>query len=309
LAPLQSVFPSESIFGGVGLLLATISGVGIAFIGDRIKGRVDRLETIESLGRTLSLDAIPLVSRRAQRGRSLPDYMLDTPTGAFADAMRALRGDIMNAMPAGGSGANQSHVIAVSSALPGEGKTTVAVVMARSLAAIGARVLLIDCDLRRPQIAQLLKISSEKRAGIVQVLQGQASIEAMIADDPRSSLKVLSADQHVKAPQDLLGSESFKSVIGVARKQYGFVIIDTPPEGAVSDVHLVTPHVDSTLLVVRWRSTPLRAVVLAMTAFEKRSVVLGGILLNGVDFAEAARVSGRYNLYRAARAYYAKLVQ
>ncbi len=298
LPPMSPFFPRKTLPAAFGLVLAVLSGIAFAFVRDRIRGGVQRLDELSGFGVGLPLETIPLVSRRNRRGQTLPDHMLDQPAGEFADAMRSLRGDIIRLGRSDGP-----RVVAVTSVLPSEGKTTVALTMARSLASVGLRVLLIDCDLRRSRMADLLGIDRDSKGGMVAALQGRAGIEEMTVKDPRSAVWILPVGRRVGVPQDLLGTASLKSVLEAARMRYDFTIVDTPPEGAVSDVHLITPYVDKTILVVRWKTTPLSAVSRAITAFEKRGVTVDGILLNGVDMAEAARADGRYNLYRTTKAY------
>jgi succinoglycan biosynthesis transport protein ExoP len=239
---------------------------------------------------------VPLVKRRERQGRSLPDYMLDSPDGEFADAIRSLRGDIMHFIRSDGS-----RVLAITSALPGEGKTTVALAIARSVAALGLRVLLIDCDLRRPQVAKVL---GKGGGGLIATLQSQTLPEGTVIKDPRSSVNILAVERQVVAPQDLLASSALKKLLDMARRSYDFVILDTPPEGAVSDVLLIAPHVDATILLVRWQTTPVKAVTNAVTAFEARGLTLSGIILNAVNMEQFARISGQARLYRSIRAYH-----
>jgi capsular exopolysaccharide synthesis family protein len=299
LVPKRPSYPNIPMFLFLSFALAAGSGVGMAFLAKVRRGSIGSIQDLDALGSTVRLQPIPLVSRRERHGRSLPDYMLETPMGEFADAIRSLRGDIMYFTQS-----DRSRVLAITSALPGEGKTTIALTIARSLASLGLRVLLIDCDLRRSQAARMLGGASNAKGGTIAALQSWVPLEEISVKDPRSSVELLIVEQRVGAPQDLLGSARLKQLLDSARIRYDFIILDTPPEGAVSDVHLIAPYVDAMILLVRWKLTPMTAVTGAITAFEKRGIELGGIVLNAVDMAEFARASGQYGTYRPARAYH-----
>jgi capsular exopolysaccharide synthesis family protein len=290
-------FPRKTLLLPFCLGLSTVCAVGIAAAVDRRRTGIAAPEDLSSLGSIPCMQFVPLVKRGALRGRSVPDYMLDVPIGELADAIRALRGDIMHFI-----GSDGSRVIAITSALPGEGKTTVALMLARSVAALGSRVLLIDCDLRKSNVARL--VGSTGAGGLVAALQDQASLEAVTVRDSRSTVHVLSVERQVTAPQDLLASTSLKRLLETARQSYDFVIVDTPPEGAVSDVFLIAPHVDATILLARWKTTPIQAVTNTLLAFETRGLSLNGIVLNAVDLEEYVRLSGQGRVYRSIRAYH-----
>jgi capsular exopolysaccharide synthesis family protein len=294
LPPSNPEFPNKKLLLSLSLVLSIVSGCGLAYFIDRKNAAIGRLQDLDNLGSVALLPFIPLVTRRERGGSTLPDYMVDKPSGEFADAVRSLRGDIMHLASPGGA-----RVLAITSALPGEGKTTMSLTLARSLAALDLRVLVIDCDLRRSQMKSMLG-----GGGLIAALQGHGSLDELMSQDPRSSVKLLAAERHVVAPQDLLGGASLGQILATARKRFDFVILDTPPEGAVSDVLLVAPHVDATILLVRWKATPVRAVTRSMMAFEARGVEVSGIVLNGVDIAELARSSGQYNLYSSTRKYH-----
>ncbi len=297
LVPKGPIFPRKSLLLPLCLAFSTISAVGVAAFVDRRRGTIGTLEDLSNIGPIACLQFVPMVKSRERRGRSIPDYMLDAPASELADAIRSLRGDVMHML----GSAEGSRVLAITSPLPGEGKTTVSVMLARSVAALGLRVLLIDCDLRKSQVAKLIGTGE---GGLIASLQGETSLEGMTVRDPRSTVEVLTVERQVVAPQDLLGSASMKRLLEMARRRYDFVIVDTPPEGAVSDVLLIAPYVDLTLLLVRWKSTPLKAVTNAMATFETRGFSLGGLVLNAVDLEEYARISGQARLYRPIRAYH-----
>ena len=253
--------------------------------------------------------AEPLVATVDRPRRSLPDYLLGAPKAEFADAIRSLGGEVAGlgrarSFPVKSIQTKTVQVLAITSALPREGKTTVAVALGRSLAASGLKVLLIDCDLRRPRVHDMVGARTGE-FGIVSVLEGRSSLKEATIRDPRSHLSVLPVEQQVGSPQDLLGSAAFRDLLAQARAIYDFVVLDTPPQGAVSDPLIIAEEADATILLVRWKSTPVSIVAAALRAFQKRGVPLDGIFLNGVDQRSMTRndVDLR-TAYQSTRSYY-----
>ena len=148
---------------------------------------------------------------------------------------------------------NESHVIGVSSALSGEGKSLSAVNVAYSLSQLGKKVILIDCDMRRPTLAEKLKIN--KKPGLSSYLTGQSSIEGLIqfCNIPKDerAFHVISAGQNPPNPIELLSSHKMEQMLKGLRKLFDYVILDLPPVSEVSDAMAVAKQTDGILLVVR----------------------------------------------------------
>lgn len=306
--PLLPFFPKRTMLLSVALLLTGVSGVGLAFVVDRPERGIEIPSRLDGVVGTASgqvssplpfvMQSLPFVTRTVRGERSLPDYMLDAPKSEFAEAVRGLRGDVARI----GRG-TPPQVIAITSALPEEGKTTVALALARSMAA-RLNVLLIDGDLRRPKISSMIGVHSADR-GLLSVLGGRHSLEDAIIQDPRSALSILTPEQRVAMPQDWLGSVGFVLLLNVARRIYHAIIIDTPPQAIVSDAFLIAPRADATILTVRSRSTPASIVRLAWQEFYKRDMPLAGMFLNAVDQRAVARNDpDMRSVYKASRSHY-----
>jgi succinoglycan biosynthesis transport protein ExoP len=195
-------------------------------------------------------------------------------------------------------------VLAITSALPKEGKTSVAASLARSMVASGLHVLLIDGDLRRSSVGAALNVRCGSR-GIVSVLKRECRLSEAITKDPRTALDILMVDKSDNSPQDLLGGSAFKALLEEARATYDFVVVDTPPQGAVSDVLLMAEFVDATLLAVRWNATPPTVVRWTLEAFGTRGLMPQGIFLNGVDYPSLTKKDPDVRTaYRSTRSYY-----
>ena len=146
------------------------------------------------------------------------------------------------------------QVITFTSALPGEGKTTSALNLALSLAQAGAKTVLIETDLRRPKIPIYLEMSAMD-PGITELISGQkqlnaTSLKSLLQTESKTGLKVLLSGKVPPNPSELLGSQKFDQVIELLRKQFEYVIIDSPPLLPVTDAAIVATKSDGTVLVI-----------------------------------------------------------
>ena len=148
---------------------------------------------------------------------------------------------------------NSSHVIGISSALSGEGKSLSAINLAHSLAELNHKVLLIDCDMRRPTLAEKLKI--QKKPGLSSFLTGQSTLEGLVQycgiPGDEDAFHVIAAGQNPPNPIELLSSVRMKKMLMGLRKSYDYIILDLPPVGEVSDAMAVAKETDGIVRVVR----------------------------------------------------------
>ena len=148
---------------------------------------------------------------------------------------------------------NDCHVIGLSSALSGEGKSLTAVNLAYTLSQLNKKVILVDCDMRRPTLAEKLKI--KKMPGLSSYLTGQRRLMDLVQDcnlpGAPTAFRVITAGQNPPNPMELLSSDKMKTCLQKLREQYDYVILDLPPVGEVSDAMAVANETDGMLLVVR----------------------------------------------------------
>jgi polysaccharide biosynthesis transport protein len=178
---------------------------------------------------------------------------------------------------------NRSQVIAVSSPLPGEGKTTTALNLALVLAQQGSRVLLIDADLRRPSLQRELGLSVGRREGLSSALRS-ANDDAVITRSPvHKNLYFLPAGPQPEYPADLLGSTQMSIFLEKWRNEYDFVIVDTPPILLVTDTVVLAPSVDGIVIVARHGITGREALQKTSTMVTGAGGTVLGVLLNAMD--------------------------
>ena len=220
--------------------------------------------------RVASLPRLP--GRLRARELALAEEVSAKPKSRAAEAIRTLR----NVLATPGSGLPRS--LAITSALPGDGKTSVALALGRSLAGSGLRVLLIEADLRRGRLA-----GAAGGSGLADVIEKRCALAQAVVDDGRSTLRLLPAGQATTAPGDLLSGEAFRRLVTAAAAEHDCVLVDTPPLGAVSDALVVARAVETTLLVVRADSTPRDGVAAAVKELLHADLPIAGVVLNATD--------------------------
>lgn len=227
----------------------------------------------------------PVTPRLTQVSRHIFNYTVDHPLSSFAETLRSVKiaSDIV-------SEPGRGRVIGVISALPGEGKSTIAVNLAQLLAHQGSRVILIDGDLRAAGSTKAL--ASHAQAGVLEVLTAGIPLTEALVMDPRTRLAVLPAVKGRRTPysSELLSSEQMSKLLNGMRQTFDFVVIDLPPMGAVVDSRAIAPLLDSCVLVAEWGKTPRSTVQHALQSNGVLRDKCLGVILNKVDL-------GRIGLY------------
>lgn len=254
--------PSRSlifcIFGFIaGILLAIVA----ILIRNSLWARVSSAKSLATITGMPSLGSLPRL--RGLRALSMPDLAVNDGGSAIAETLRGMRLTMQNMVWSDGG-----TTILVTSALAGEGKTTVAASFARRASGDGLRVLLVEADLRRPGLRDVLGLSSSP--DLESSLLRGSSLEAMVQVDPQSGLHCIVARGNHPNPVSLLSSERFKSMIAQARKTYDLVVIDSPPALRVTDPIFLSQWADIILFAVRAEDTAQTLVVEALKRFPKR---------------------------------------
>jgi succinoglycan biosynthesis transport protein ExoP len=192
-------------------------------------------------------------------------------------------------------------IIQVTSARPGEGKTTTAISLAISAASSGMRVALVDADLRHPSTSRFFKLEREK--GLVDLLTGAASPDDVVVFRKDLNLMVIPAGSKSLNPPDVLGSERMKALMSYLQQGFEYVVVDTPPVGPVVDATIVARLADKTIFVVQWGATPRELVASSVQQLAKQKRI-GGVVLNFVNQDRAKKYGGEYYYGRSYEKYY-----
>jgi capsular exopolysaccharide synthesis family protein len=212
--------------------------------------------------------------------------MRDDPEGPIAEAYRSLRANLKFAL----HGERQVRTLAITSCTQGEGKSLTSVDLALSFACTGKRVLVVDCDMRRPTVHKYLPVALEP--GLSDVLQRRVAWRACLRIGVEPNVDVLAAGAQPRNPSDLLDSNTFAELLQELGREYDLVVVDVPPVLAVSDIESIAPRIDALLLLCK--SNALASDVVADAAKRLRQVGanLIGAVLNGVGTSLVHRKYG-----------------
>ncbi|MBI4323895.1 MAG: polysaccharide biosynthesis tyrosine autokinase [Chloroflexi bacterium] len=274
VGPSVPVAPDRQKMILTGLLLGLAIGLGLAYLLHRLDDRLELAEDIEAELEEPMLGQIPQVdSRTIQR-----EYLLITELDQYSFFSESIRG-VRSAIMLGGQPGNK-QVMLVSSAVPGDGKTTFTVNFAATLALAGHRVLLVDADLRRGNTHNYF--GQERAPGFSEVLAGELHWTDVLRSSEISSLQIMCSGRLPANPGELLISPITRQFIGEARQEYDFVVFDCPPLTAIDDTFSLVGLADGLVFVVRAGQTSMRFAKNALAAVRQRGAPIFGLVLNGI---------------------------
>jgi len=274
------------LFGGL-----LVGGLAL-FLIDRSDDRLNSsTEILEHFSESI-LGQIPNVSdSRVESG--LPLIQPEDERYSYAEAFRSLRSSLIF-MP------NQAELktLLITSAIPNEGKSTVASNLAVTMAAAGARVILIDADLRRGDIADIFDIQAER--GLSTILRGEMNWKSAVLSTAYPTLWVIPRGPVTNQSAELLLRPTLESMLDEMKTEFDLVIVNTAPILATDDTPTMAPHFDGVLMVMRAQFTSARLTQNALEALYQRQVNVLGLILNCVDTDMPDYYYYRYPKYYAA---------
>jgi capsular exopolysaccharide synthesis family protein len=300
LTPGGPSYPPNSRYMMITVLLGLMLGVGGALAKEMLDAGFTTAKQVEDLLQLPVLTSVGRMQKRDRRvdGKVVPLALYPSlkPSSRYGEAVRSLRTGIRMA-----DVDNPPKIIQITSAVPGEGKTTIAISFAASAAAAGVKVLLIDADLRRASASHVLGLDKDK--GLVDLLVGQPDAKSLMQLHKEARFWTLPAGSKTQNPPDLLGSERMKSLMEGLRKTFDLIVIDTPPAEPVIDPVVVSQLSDKVVFVIRWGSTTremVRRSVQRMSGHRK----VAGVALNLVNDRRARRYGKHaYANYYGSRRY------
>ena len=275
-----AVVPVKPSFPRTGLLalLAGFGGALLAMAGTLLYEQLDHgFESLDDVRRRSGLPglaAIPLVRQRGQKTLP-PRYVIDKPGSALAETLRAFRAKLRWS-----AFHPPLKALLVTSVLPGEGKTSFALALARLAARDGCRTLLIECDFRRPSLEDVLARPGEP--GLPVFLEDPKLWRKCIETDRLSGLHYLAAPRYMSRVSPYLDSDALEIILAEAKRDYDLIVIDSPPIMRVPDAMLLARAADAVALVVSWRRTTRRLVHEAMRRLALDPDLPAGIVLTKV---------------------------
>jgi polysaccharide biosynthesis transport protein len=267
-------------------------GLLLAFLLEYFKpGLRSSVEIEQSFGLPV-VGFVPLVSQWKTRGTShyrTLDRVVNEPLSHLSEAVRSMR--VSLELSSAGS-----KVFLITSALPGEGKSTAAMLLAASSTSSGRRAILLDCDLRLRSASELLR--RKHQPGLSEFLCGTAELAEVITQDPVTKINFIPAGSMRSNGGDLLMSQGMLDLIAVLRGRFDYVILDSPPLLPVVDALALATGADKILLVVEWRRTPRATIYEAFRVLGPEANRVAGVVLNKVDFNQLPGYGGyQYRKY------------
>ena len=214
---------------------------------------------------------------------------IKNPKSPISEAYRTLRTNIQFSNIDG-----NLRTICVTSSGPGEGKSTTISNLAETFAQAGKRVVIIDCDLRKPRIHKIFNLSNTM--GMTNLLVGQVDIQS-VEQKAGSDLTVITSGPIPPNPSELLGSTMMKNLLNEFKKQYDIVLIDAPPVGIVTDAAILSTIVDGTILVVASGRTEIDGAKRAKQLLENVGARILGVAMTMIPVSKKGYYGYQYNSY------------
>ena len=264
---------------GGGLLAGVLGAILISRLNNTVKTTAD----VENKLNQPFLAALPVIGllKRKHAAR----MVLEHPGDLFAEGVRtASTGVMLSALD------SPQKVVAITSSVPGEGKSTFSVNWALNVAK-SKKTLLIEADLRRPSVANALALEGGE-AGLSDVLAGEVALEEALHSVEGSQLRVLAAGKAPPDPIDLLASRRFSELLDGLRQQYDLIVIDCPPVQLVSDALVVGRQTNGLIYLVKADDTPVSMAKTGLKRVMESGIKVIGVVLNQHDFKKAERYYG-----------------
>jgi capsular exopolysaccharide synthesis family protein len=263
------------VVGGLGLGLAF--AFFVAFIDDRVKSSFD----IEGVVGLPLIGVIPQIKRMDQTDKA--QIVVNNADRQVAESFLTLHSSLRLK-----DESKNAKCILTTSTIPGEGKSFTTTNLALTFAAHGEKVVVIDCDLRKPNIHKSFNLENLK--GIIDVCAGKATIDEVTIRNVHPNFDIIPAGGRAKNPTQILNSKGFEVMLSDLRKRYDRIFIDTPPLAAVSDALIILPLVDGSIFTIYFNKVRRKAAQFAAKRLLEANVPNFGAVLNGLNLA----VSGYY---------------
>jgi capsular exopolysaccharide synthesis family protein len=288
-APTQPASPRPLRNLAVAMVVGLLAGLGFAYLLELLDTTITSREQVEERLGLAFLGIIPSISdQKGEKERDL--FVHANPRSAVAECLRSIRTNLLFMSPE-----KPLKTIVVTSASPSEGKTTTATALAEVMADGGNRVLIVDADMRRPQLHKVFEIPNE--AGLSSLILGEGKLDQLIRPSQVPNLHVLPCGPIPPNPAELLHTEGFARLLAAMAQRYDRVIIDSPPGGVVADAVVMSTQVDGTLVVLKAGQTSRDAAKRAVRSILDVKGRIFGAVLNDLDL-EDQRYGQYYQYYR-----------
>lgn len=281
--PLRPSSPNKPLILLIGLALAAIIAGATVWVAEAFDRKLISSADIEKqlgLPHIANVPEISSIARAGEQGISPIDFVVQRPHSLYAEQLRAIRLTLVR------NGRNGMTSVGITSARPNEGKTTLAISLARAAAMAGSRTLLVDADIRRPAVSAMLGLPHQ--IGLVEVLRRKATLDEALIHDTASGMYVLPAGDTADSPQDLFDAAHIGALLEDAEQRFDLVIFDAAPALAVSDARLLLRQVDEVLMALRWNDTPRQTAAATLKRMRALDIEPLGVIATRVDMRALA---------------------
>ena len=295
IAPAHPYKPNKQLILILVIIASTVLAVALAFLYEYLDNTVKNEKDIEDKLHLPVLGILPGINKKQKRGHTKPILAYSSKAGhsLFSESIRTIRTGLSLADL---DDEKKSKIYLVTSAVPEEGKSTVSLNIAHSMAQV-ANVLLIDGDMRRPSLANICNLGRRPK-GLSECVAGMADIEDVVYKIPNTSLDVIPSGLIPPNPLELLSSSRFEQTLGSLLNRYDQIIIDSAPVMLVSDALVLAHYVDRLIYIVKADSTTLPVAKEAIKRLNRVNASIAGVVLN---MASDSKLGYSYNTHYYAR--------
>lgn len=269
-------------------ILALLVGIALVILLDYLDSGMRSVSDVERRLGVDSLGTIQTLEKSEGEPLNPARAFLEDPNSPFSESVRTVRTAVLL------SAIDEPHrVVAVTSTLPGEGKTTVAINLAFALGQM-KKVLIVDGDIRRPSVGAAIGEGMSEGAGLIDLLAGEAPINECIRKTSNPNVFVLPAGRSFNSPLELISSQKFCDTVNKMKEMYDVVVIDCPPLKPVSDALVISQYTNAVIYVVEADATPHQLACEAIKRLHAINAPLLGVVLNMVDHKKMDRY-GQYS--------------
>lgn len=296
--PIGPSFPNVLLIMSLTVVGSLILGVGLVFAVEQLDSGFRSMDQVEREMGVPALGMIPLLDPAKSGGLPPEQYCLEKPVSAYAESIRNLYVSLSLS-----DVDKPPKLVLITSSVPEEGKSAVSLSLSRVVARSGQKVVLIDCDLRRPAIHSRLNLPA--KPGLVELLAHRAQFKDIVRIDKDSGAHIIPAGELAPNPTDLLASEQMQKLLIDLAKVYDFVVLDCSPVLAVTDARVLARRVDKVVYVVQWEQSRRETATFGLKQLQDAGGSIAGVLLTkvnvkkhaGYSYADSGYYHGRYQKY------------